>query len=279
MIQKTKQSGQPQPRRPIVAIPCDIKLVGAHPFHAVGEKYIAAVNDAADCLPFLVPVLPEPLALEEIFRVADGVFLPGSVSNVHPGHYGGTPSREGTLHDEQRDALSLPLITQTIARGLPLFAVCRGFQELNVALGGTLHQHIHEEPSEAGFLPRFDHRENKEAPVDVQYGPAHPVFVAQDSFLERLTGKAEFMVNSLHGQGLARLSPRLAVEARAADGTVEAVNVKDAPAFAYGVQWHPEWKFWENEISQTLFRAFGDAVRAHAARREKQEREDQVTHA
>ncbi|MGK2741754.1 gamma-glutamyl-gamma-aminobutyrate hydrolase family protein [Tepidicaulis sp. LMO-SS28] len=275
MIQKTKRTL----RRPIVAIPCDIKMVGAHPFHAVGEKYIKAVNDAAGCLPLLVPVLPDPIALEEIFEFADGIFLPGSVSNVHPDHYGGPASREGTLHDEQRDRLSLPLITETIDRGLPLFAVCRGFQELNVALGGTLHQHIHEEPSEEGFPPRFDHREDKETPVEVQYGPAHPVYVAKNSFLERLTGKSEFTVNSLHGQGIAAPSPRLDIEARAEDGTIEAVNVKDAPAFAYGVQWHPEWKFWENEVSQKLFRAFGDAVRAHAAGRHQAEREDQVTHA
>ncbi|GAK43674.1 peptidase C26 [Tepidicaulis marinus] len=280
MIQKTKHAAaRTGLTRPIVAIPCDIKMMGVHPFHAVGEKYIKAVNEGAGCLPILIPVMPDPLALEEIFAVADGVFLTGSWSNVHPRHYDGPASREGTLHDEQRDALTLPLIKACIERGMPLFAVCRGFQELNVAFGGTLHQHIHEEPSEEGYAPRFDHRDKKDDPVEVQYGPAHKVSTVPGGFLAGLTGEREITVNSLHGQGIDRLGEGLEIDARAPDGTIEAVRVKEASAFAYAVQWHPEWMFWDNPVSLKLFHAFGEAVRGHAGAADDEETKNQVTHA
>lgn len=236
-------------------------MMGVHPFHAVGEKYIRAVLEGSDCLPFLIPVMPEPLDLEEIFAEVDGIFLTGSWSNVHPDHYDGEPSRDGTLHDVQRDALTLELIRQCVARGVPLFAVCRGFQEMNVAFGGTLHQHIHEIPADEGYEPRFDHREDKEDPLEIQYGPAHKVELVPGGRMEEIVGERIIEVNSLHGQGIARPADPLAVEGRAPDGTVEALSHKTATNFALAVQWHPEWKFWENPVSQKLFRAFGDAVR------------------
>jgi putative glutamine amidotransferase len=260
-------------RRPVVGIPCDIKLLGPHPFHAVGEKYIAAVEGGAGAKPILLPV-PRFSAeagafdieseLDEIFALCDGIFLTGSLSNVHPKHYSGTPPREGVLLDENRDALTLDLIRASVARAVPLFCVCRGFQELNVAFGGTLHQHIHEEPGEPGFAPRLDHRENKSDPLDTQYAPAHEVNFTAGGIFEKIVGVRTIRVNSLHGQGIARPGARIAVEGRAPDGTPEAVSVRDAAAFALGVQWHPEWKYWENPVSQKLFRAFGDAVRAAA---------------
>jgi len=251
-------------RRPLVGIPCDIKMMGQHPFHAVGEKYIKAVAEGADCLPVLLPVLPDPLDMDEVLGTVDGIFLTGSWSNVHPAHYDGEPSREGTLHDEQRDALTLELIRQCVARSVPLFAVCRGFQEMNVAFGGTLHQHIHEVPAEAGFDPRFDHREDKEDPMDVQYGPAHSVNLTTGGKFEQLLGTSVIEVNSLHTQGIARPGASLTIEGRALDGTIEALSHHSATNFALAVQWHPEWRFWENPVSQKLFRAFGDAVRATA---------------
>ena len=251
-------------KRPIIGIPCDIKMMGPHPFHSVGEKYIKAVAEGSDCLPFLIPVMPTPMDLDEIFEAVDGIFLSGSWSNVHPTEYDGDPSREGTLHDPQRDALTLELIRQCVTRAVPLFAVCRGFQEMNVAYGGTLHQHIHEVPSEAGFAPRFDHRENKDDPLDVQYGPAHAVDLAPDGKFAKLLGANTIEVNSLHTQGIAKPGNLLTIEGRAADGTIEALSHDTAKAFALAVQWHPEWKFWENPVSQKLFRAFGDAVRETA---------------
>ncbi len=276
-------------RRPVVGIPCDVKLLGAHPFHAVGEKYIAAVEGGAGARPILLPVprfSPEAASqtpavkqnepagafgveagLDEIFALCDGIFLTGSHSNVHPKHYGGTAPREGVLMDEQRDALTLDLIRASVERGVPLFCVCRGFQELNVAFGGTLHQHLQEEPGEPGFAPRLDHREKKDDPLDTQYAAAHEVSLAPGGIFEKIVGERTIKVNSLHGQGIARVAERLAVEGRAPDGTAEAVAVREARAFALGVQWHPEWKYWENPVSRKLFRAFGDAVRDAAAAR------------
>lgn len=269
----TRKSG----RRPIVGIPCDVKMLGPHPFHAVGEKYIAAIDGCADCQPILLPVPREPFDeardhLAELFDLCDGIFLTGSHSNVHPELYGGMPPREGVLLDRQRDALTLKLIRACVDRALPLFAVCRGFQELNVAYGGTLHQHIHEEPSDPGFEPRMDHRENKDDPLEIQYGPAHEVMLEGGGVFENLLGTRTIEVNSLHGQGIARLADGLVAEGRAADGTYEAVRVRDAKGFALGVQWHPEWKYWENPVSQKLFRAFGDAVREAAAANAEKER-------
>jgi putative glutamine amidotransferase len=260
-------------KRPVVGVPCDVKMLGPHPFHAVGEKYIAAVDGGADCQPILLPVpratVGEPFdskaELEEIFALCDGIFLTGSHSNVHPENYGGSPPREGVLIDRQRDALTLDLIRACVERAVPLFAVCRGFQEMNVAFGGTLHQHLQEMPGEPGFDPRFDHREDKDAPLEAQYGYAHDVQLAPGGTFAKLLGTDIIGVNSLHGQGVARLADRLVAEGRAPDGTVEAMRVKDARGFALAVQWHPEWKYWENPVSQKLFRAFGDAVRAAAA--------------
>jgi putative glutamine amidotransferase len=230
-------------------------MIGPHPFHAVGEKYIAAVVQAADCLPLLIPVLDTPLDVSEILSRVDGIFFPGSPSNVEPHRYSGAASAPGTLHDPHRDATTLSLIPRAVASGVPVFGVCRGFQEMNVAMGGTLHQRVHEVE---GF---DDHRENKEEPLDEQYGPAHDVVLEPGSLLRQLAGRDRIEVNSLHGQGVDRLAPDLAVEARAPDGLIEAFSVKSAHTFALAVQWHPEWKVMNNPFSRALFAEFGRAVR------------------
>jgi putative glutamine amidotransferase len=241
--------------RPVIGIPADRRIIGPHPFHAVGEKYIAAVVQAADCLPLLIPVLETPLDVSEILSRVDGIFFPGSPSNVEPAHYSGTASAPGTLHDPHRDATTLSLIPRALASGIPVFGVCRGFQEMNVALGGSLHQRVHEVDG------LHDHREDKEQPLDVQYGPAHEVVLEPGGLLLRLAGKDRITVNSLHWQGVDRLAPDLAIEARAPDGLVEAFRVKNAPSFALAVQWHPEWKVMDNPFSQALFAEFGKAAR------------------
>jgi len=230
-------------------------MIGPHPFHAVGEKYIAAVTQAADCLPLLIPVLETPLDVNDILERVDGIFFPGSPSNVDPVRYSGAPSSAGTLHDPHRDATTLSLIPRAVAKGIPVFGVCRGFQEMNVALGGTLHQEVQ---SVAGFA---DHREDKGQPLEVQYGPAHDVTLESGGLLQRLAGVDRVRVNSLHGQGVDRLAPDLAVEARAPDGLVEAFRVKSAPAFALAVQWHPEWQVMQNPFSLALFAEFGRSAR------------------
>ncbi len=242
--------------KPIVGIPCDLRMIGAHPFHAVGEKYIVAVRDGAGALPLLLPVLEDPIDIDELIETVDGVLLTGSPSNVAPKVYGGPAPRPGVLQDERRDATTLPLIKQIVERGVPLLALCRGFQELNVAFGGTLHQHVEE------IAGRFDHREDKNQPLDAQYAPVHNVLLTPGGRLEMLAGTATIKVNSLHSQGIDRLGQGLAVEAVAPDGQIEGVRVRDARAFALGVQWHPEWRFWESDFSKALFAAFGAAMNA-----------------
>lgn len=249
----------PEGRRPIVGIPCDHRMIGLHPFHAVGEKYIVAVHDGAGAIPLLIPVLESPIDVVPMLDRVDGILLTGSPSNVAPWRYAGAMPRDGVPQDERRDATTLPIIEAVLARGMPLFAICRGFQELNVALGGSLFQHVEEVPG------RFDHREDKTAPLDTQYSPVHDVRLTDNGKFARLAeGALTIRVNSLHGQGIDRLAERLTVEAVAPDGQIEGVSVKGHPGFAIGVQWHPEWKFWNDAFSKSLFTAFGQAASAYA---------------
>ncbi|HZB90419.1 MAG TPA: gamma-glutamyl-gamma-aminobutyrate hydrolase family protein [Stellaceae bacterium] len=245
---------------PVVGLPCCTRLQGEHQTHWVGEKYIAAVSDAAAALPLLVPALGERLTADEVLPRIDGLLLTGSRSNVEPHHYGGGSSAEGTLHDPQRDALTLPLIRAAVAADMPVLAICRGIQELNVALGGSLHQRVHE------VAGRLDHRA-PEGDAAVRYAHiAHAVRLAPEGMLLRLAGRQELIVNSLHAQGIDRLAPDLAIEATAPDGQIEAVRHNDA-AFVVGVQWHPEYRVLENPLGRALFAAFGEACRVFARRR------------
>ena len=246
----------------IVGVPSDRREYGPHPFHMVGEKYLRALLEVADVLPLMTPALADNIDIDELLARFDGIFLTGSYSNIEPHHYGGEPSAEGTLHDPDRDAVTLPLARRALEEGVPLLAVCRGFQELNVALGGTLHQKVQE-------VPGYDkHLENKDDPLDVQYGPSHPVNLPENGLLRALLGSDTAMVNSLHEQGVAKLADGVTVEAVADDGLIEAFRVDDVPSFALAVQWHPEWKATDNEFSRVIFRAFGDACRERAKRRQ-----------
>ncbi len=246
-------------RKPIIGVPADRRLLGSHWFHCAGEKYLRAIAEASDALPLIVPAFGDRLELELLLENCDGVLLTGSPSNVEPARYAGPPSAPGTWHDPQRDATTLPLIPRAVDAGLPLLAVCRGFQEFNVAFGGTLHQRLHEVP---GLL---SHKEDDTQPLDVQYGPAHEVELTPGGMLERLAGRSRIEVNSLHSQGIDRLGRGLVVEARAPDGVIEAVRVGDSRSFALAVQWHPEWQVKSNEFSNALFAEFGAAARARAA--------------
>jgi putative glutamine amidotransferase len=244
-----------QSKRPVIGIPADQRMIGPHPFHAVGDKYVRAIADAAEAIPVLIPALGTQLHFEDLMAQLDGILFTGSPSNVEPHRYNGEPSIAGTLHDSARDATTLPLIPRAISAGIPVFGICRGFQEFNVAMGGTLTQRLHEVP---GLL---DHRDDAEQPLDVQYGPAHDVTLEPGGLLARLAGSTHIKVNSLHSQGVQRLAPALIVEARAPDGVVEAFRVKDAPSFALAVQWHPEWQVMMNPFSRAMFAAFGAASR------------------
>ncbi len=236
-------------------------MVGKHPFHMVGEKYARAVMEAAEAAPVLIPSLAEELGFDELLERLDGLLFTGSPSNVEPHHYQGTPSAPGTLHDPARDATTLPLIRKAVHAGVPVFGICRGFQEMNVAFGGTLHQRLHELPG------HLDHRDDESQPLDLQYGPAHEVTLEPQGMLRSLTNADRIQVNSLHSQGIDRLGAELAVEARAPDGVIEAFRVRAAARFALAVQWHPEWKAMSNPFSRALFAAFGRASRERAQSR------------
>jgi putative glutamine amidotransferase len=249
-------------RRPVIGIPADRRMLGPHPFHAVGEKYIHAVAVAADALPLLVPVLPDPLDVDEVLAAVDGLLFTGSPSNVEPRRYGGEPSAPGTVHDAERDATTLELIPRAIAAGIPVLGLCRGFQEMNVAYGGTLWQNVQEVPG------HLDHREDTTQPLAVQYAPAHDILIQAGGVLAGLAGGIDCIaVNSLHAQGVRELGAGLRVEARAADGLIEAFSVAGASEFALAVQWHPEWQVMGNDFSRALLAAFGSAARGRAARR------------
>jgi putative glutamine amidotransferase len=199
--------------------------------------------------------------LEALLDRLDGILITGSQSNVEPARYGGGPSDPGTLHDPSRDASNLPLIQAAIEAGIPLLAICRGCQELNVAYGGTLHQKLHE------LSDRMDHRADNGAPIDVQFGPRHAVRFAEGGILRKLVGSDDAIVNSVHAQGVDRLGDGLAVEAVAEDGQVEALRVENAPSFALAVQWHPEHRHAESPVSRAIFAAFADAIYTRRDRR------------
>jgi putative glutamine amidotransferase len=243
------------PVRPLIGIPADRRMVGAHPFHMVGEKYARAVLEASGAAPLLIPSLAEELGFDELLERLDGLLFTGSPSNVEPQRYQGPPSAPGTLHDPARDATTLPLIRKAVQAGVPVLGICRGFQEMNVAFGGTLHQKLHEVPG------HIDHRDDESQPLEVQYGPAHDVTLEPGGVLRGLASSDRIRVNSLHNQGIDRLGAELAVEARAPDGVIEAFRVRAAQTFALAVQWHPEWQVMSNPFSRALFAAFGQASR------------------
>jgi len=253
---------QPPATTPLIGVTSCLKPRDGLHFHTVGDKYVEAVIIGSGGLPVLLPAIGDRLDPDMLLDRLDGLLVTGSPSNVDPARYGGPQAREDNLADPARDATTLPLIRRAVARGVPLLAICRGLQELNVALGGSLHQHVHELPG------RFDHRSDKTRTYPERYGLAHPVTVTPGGRLQAILGGAgRVEVNSLHGQGIDRLAPGLAVEAVADDGTIEAVSVEDARGFALALQWHPEWGVAENAVSRRLFAAFGDAARAQAGRR------------
>ncbi len=246
----------PSRTRPVVLVPACNRMLGQHPFHVAGQKYVDAVR-LAGALPLVVPVARAD-EIDALLDLADGLLLTGSPSNVHPRHFDEAVHDPSLPLDPERDDWTLAMIPRAIARGLPLFAICRGFQETNVALGGSLHQAVQELPG------KRDHRAPADQPVEVQYDLAHPVHVQPGGLLEDILGGTDdVMVNSLHGQGVNRLAAGLRVEALAPDGMVEAFSVPAAPGFALGLQWHPEWKAADNPVSLKLLRAFGAACQEY----------------
>jgi putative glutamine amidotransferase len=246
----------PRVMKPLVGISCCTKSFGiyAMPNHAASDTYVRAVDLAVGAVPVLLPANGAAADVPTLIARLDGIILTGSRSNVQPSLYGGPPHPEGTPEDAMRDALTLPLIRAALAAGLPLLAICRGLQELNVALGGTLHQRLQDLPG------RLDHSTPLQPLARLRTAKAHKVSVVAGSWLHRVAGAREIAVNSLHNQGIDRLAPGLVVEGTAPDGTIEAVRVATAPGFAVGVQWHPEYDRETDAISHRIFAAFGAAV-------------------
>lgn len=249
-------------RLPLIGVTACSKQIGLHAYHISGDKYVRAVASAAKGLPLILPSLADLLTSSDILDALDGILFTGSPSNIEPFHYNGPASAPGTAHDSARDATTLPLIRAAVEAGVPVLGICRGFQEMNVAFGGSLHQKVHE----AG--PFMDHREDDSLPLEGQYAPSHPVHVQPGGVLAGLGLASETQVNSIHGQGIERLAPGFRVEAVAPDGLIEAVSVIEGKAFALGVQWHPEWQVSLNPDYLAIFQAFGDACRKRALQRD-----------
>lgn len=240
----------------VVGIPACTKLIGNYIQHATPARYGAALMAAANAVPVLIP--PEGEAMLGLLDRLDGIMFNGSPSNVAPMRYGADFDATPDFHDPERDATTLPLIRAALARGMPVLCICRGLQELNVALGGTLYQEVHKVPG------RMDHRAG-EGTREQLFAIKHKVRLS--GVLAQISGGDEIEVNSLHGQGIDQLAPGLLVEAVAPDGTIEAVRVEGAKSFAMAVQWHPEWEVMHFADRKALFNAFGAACAQYAAAR------------
>jgi putative glutamine amidotransferase len=242
--------------KPLIGISCCTKLFMPHgmPNHAASDTYVRATDKLVGGVPVLVPASGATDVGTLISRL-DGIILTGSRSNVHPSQYGGPPHAEGTAEDPNRDGVTLPLIRAAVAAGTPVLAICRGLQEFNVALGGSLHQRLQDLPD------RIDHSTPIQPNRRVSTGKAHAIRVTPGSWLHRLAGATEIAVNSLHNQGIDRLAPGLVVDGVAPDGTIEAVHAVSR-GFAIGVQWHPEYDWERDEVSRRIFEYFAQAVNA-----------------
>jgi putative glutamine amidotransferase len=250
--------------KPLIGLPSDTYEKDGLLYHSIGDKYLRAVHDVAHCAPVMIPSLGDDQDVDAILDRLDGVIMTGATSNVHPPHFGEQPTTAHEPYDHHRDSSTLRLIRKVLDRKMPLFCICRGFQELNVVFGGTLATEIQET---AG---RLDHRSPESDDLDVRYGPAHPIDIRKGGLLHRILDETAITVNTVHRQGIARLADGLTAEAHAPDGVVEAVSIDGAGEFALGVQWHPEYKAAGNPHSIKLFEAYGDAARAYALRRSRQ---------
>ena len=255
---------RPALRKPIVLVPCDNRVYDDRPMQVLLTRYSDALRDQANVL--TIPLLCTGKEdVETYLALADGIMLTGSPSNVHPSHFGQDVLDPALPLDPARDSITLPLIRRAIEMGLPILGICRGLQEINVALGGTLHQAVQTLPG------RHDHRGAKgrlEATTDEMYALAHPVTAVAGGHLADIIGAQPVDVNSVHGQGIDGLAADLTAEAFAPDGQIEAVSIASHSGFSLALQWHPEWKPWESEASQQIFAAFGNACRAWVGKRE-----------
>ncbi|WP_027258371.1 gamma-glutamyl-gamma-aminobutyrate hydrolase family protein [Leisingera aquimarina] len=246
--------------RPKVGIIGNSYLINdQYPVHAGGTMNSEAIAEVAGCMPLMIPSDPRFVTVEELLESFDGFLLTGGRPNVHPHEYGEAETEAHGAFDRARDAITLPLIRACVERGQPFLGICRGFQEVNVAMGGTLHPEIRDLPG------RMNHRMPPDGTLEEKFALRHTVEFSSGGAFHRLFGAKEVMTNTLHGQGIKRPGCRVVIDGQAPDGTPEAVYIKDAAGFTLSVQWHPEWDAASDPVSRPLFEAFGDAVRAWAA--------------
>jgi putative glutamine amidotransferase len=246
-------------RKPLVGIPASVRLLEhAMEFHGTAGQYLRAVREDVGATVFTIPGLSDTANAIELLDSVNGVLLTGSFSNIHPSTYGEAVATAEGFYDQKRDAVTLPLIRAALERAVPIFGICRGMQELNVALGGTLHQMLHDAPGKA------DHRADENLALEAQFEPAHEIEILTGGVLDSLIGARRVAVNTAHAQGVNRVAETLRIEAVSNDGTVEALSVKSARTFAVGVQFHPEWGTADNVLYKALFAAFRAAVWMHA---------------
>jgi len=244
-------------RKPVVGIIANLFLIDdQYPAQTSGNMYIEAISEVAGAVPMIIPSIPDCIDIDEIMDVCDGFLFTGGRPNVHPEEYGHEPTAAHGAFDRDRDRVALPLIRTCVNIGQPVLGVCRGFQEFNVAMGGTLHPEIRDIPG------RINHRMLSDKTLEDKYAHRHSVQLSSGSPFARMFGSDEVQVNSLHGQGIEKPGPRIIVDGYAPDGTAEAISIENAPGFAMAVQWHPEFNAANDFVSKTLFEAFGEALLA-----------------
>lgn len=243
--------------RPVIGIITNKHLINEeYETHAGGLMNAHAIRDVAGAVPILLPADPTLISVEEALALCDGFLLTGGRPNVHPEEYGEEPTEAHGAFDRARDQLVLPLVRACIERGQPIFGVCRGFQEVNVAMGGTLHPEIRDLPG------RMNHRMPPDGTLEEKFALRHDVELTEGGPFHQVLGSKRVLTNTLHGQGIKQAGPRIVIDGRAEDETPEALYVKDAPGFTLSVQWHPEWRAGEDQVSRPLFEAFGQAAAA-----------------
>jgi putative glutamine amidotransferase len=247
-------------RRPVIGIIGNSHLINdEYPAHAGGTMNSEAISHVSGCIPLLVPACPSLVSVAELLDVCDGFLLTGGRPNVHPEEYGEAETPAHGAFDRARDAITLPLVRACVERGQPFLGVCRGFQEVNVAMGGTLYPEIRDLPG------RMNHRMPPDGTLEEKFALRHVVRFTQGGVFHRLMGAPEVMTNTLHGQGVKTPGTRVMIDGHAPDGTPEALYVEGAPGFTLSVQWHPEWRAGDDPVSRPLFEAFGQAARAWAS--------------
>lgn len=243
--------------RPVIGVIANAFMINdTFPVSAAGEMNLKAVAQAADALPLVIPALPEAIRVADLLDACDGFIFTGGRANVHPSHYGHDETEAHKPFDPKRDGVSLPLIRAAVDAGVPVLGICRGFQEMAVAFGATLHPEIRDLPG------RMNHRMPPDGTVEEKFALRHEVKFVPGGHFHRILGVTEAMTNTLHGQGVMEPGHRVVIEGTAPDGTPEALSIRDAPGFALGAQWHVEWMAWENAVGQAVYHAFGEAARA-----------------